>query len=639
MSVYGFVCVCVCVCVCVGIVPCAIASFCLMECDETVSHSHLSSCLSCLSSISPLPTHSVIPSSANVVIRTTHIFVFGFFQIAPPVAGNKVKVEMYGAQLHTYTAPTAGEKCDDGCDMGTKAIVVLGGKVDIRGMADPTCPAWEKLTNVGSVHAKPVRLDCGGTECPRITIAGACVESPTHTTNFGRLSIWCPITGPSTIYHGDSAPTVLHAMQPIPFALPTSAEGEPMTLAVGSIATVDSSRSAATGRCLLRLPLEQTVHVPDNAFNSRYIFTSVAAPFEMPSVNGVSMSLTITGGCIHSAGHSGTYYTIFCPIADTVTVPTGSTGPIKFTTQNGLEVTASAGVLHWAWQGKFIFFRPDIANVNVINMLWPPGTSLTADTMNAAPGGETFNVDGIYHWAWQGRTMWFFPEGNPAGAACQAAADDFNSKFSVGFGIQVSEPEELVEYQKTGEVKALGVIHWAWPVGGGHRIYLSPDSTAAEFNAIFTPGTKIEATYDGVVETKQIEVTSKFAGCLEVGGELLLTSTTRNFRDRHLVTIDSIDLGSNLITLTEGIEKPVTLADHPDFAIEVASMSRRVTFTSERDASSHGGHFMIHNTAAIQHIEGIEILGFGQQAMLGRYPIHFHFCGDSVGSEVNKNVV
>ena len=639
MSVYGFVCVCVCVCVCVGIVPCAIASFCLMECDETVSHSHLSSCLSCLSSISPPRTHSVIPSSANVVIRTTHIFVFGFFQIAPPVAGNKVKVEMYGAQLHTYTAPTAGEKCDDGCDMGTKAIVVLGGKVDIRGMADPTCPAWEKLTNVGSVYAKPVRLDCGGTECPRITIAGACTESQGHTAQVGKLVMSCPVVSAATIRGGDSTPMIFKAINKIPWAPPTSAQGEPMTLAVGSIATVDGSRSAATGRCLLRVPLERTVHVPNHEPRTRYTFTSAAAPFEMPSVNGVSMSLTITGGCVHSAGHSSeTRYIVFCPIADTVTVPTGSTGPIKFTTQNGHEVTASAGVHHWAWKGRYIFFASDVS-VDMVNSAWPAGTALTVERLNTAPGGETFDVGGIYHWAWQGRNLWFFPESYPEIADCQAAADDFNSKFSVGFGIDISLPPDLAALAARDEVRASGVHHWAWPAGAGHRIYMYPDSTVAEFNAIFTTGTEIEATYDGVVETKQIEVTSKFAGCLEVGGELLLTSTTRNFRDRHLVTIDSIDLGSNLITLTEGIEKPLTLADHPDFAIEVASMSRRVTFTSERDASSHGGHFMIHNTAAIQHIEGIEILGFGQQAMLGRYPIHFHFCGDSVGSEVNKNVV
>lgn len=40
-----------------------------------------------------------------------------------------------------------------------------------------------------------------------------------------------------------------------------------------------------------------------------------------------------------------------------------------------------------------------------------------------------------------------------------------------------------------------------------------------------------------------------------------------------------------------------------------------------------------------QSINGIGILHFGQQGTLGRYPMHFHFCGDVSGSVISKIAV
>jgi hypothetical protein len=48
---------------------------------------------------------------------------------------------------------------------------------------------------------------------------------------------------------------------------------------------------------------------------------------------------------------------------------------------------------------------------------------------------------------------------------------------------------------------------------------------------------------------------------------------------------------------------------------------------------------IVHHTVSAQHLEGVEIQNSGQQGRLGRYPVHFHACGDHPNSIVKKNVV
>ncbi|CAI5525352.1 unnamed protein product [Closterium sp. Naga37s-1] len=53
-----------------------------------------------------------------------------------------------------------------------------------------------------------------------------------------------------------------------------------------------------------------------------------------------------------------------------------------------------------------------------------------------------------------------------------------------------------------------------------------------------------------------------------------------------------------------------------------------------------GGHFMVFMTKTPQFIEGVQFLGLGNQGTLGRYPLHFHICGDNNQAHVvRKNVI
>ena len=94
------------------------------------------------------------------------------------------------------------------------------------------------------------------------------------------------------------------------------------------------------------------------------------------------------------------------------------------------------------------------------------------------------------------------------------------------------------------------------------------------------------------------------------------------------------------LVLDAPIDRPTTLLDSPDFAVEVALLSRNVKFGVEVGGPTNGGHVWFMNTPNVsQTFVGVEVVEFGQQGVLGRYPIHMHFCGDSSNSLIAKNSI
>jgi hypothetical protein len=142
-----------------------------------------------------------------------------------------------------------------------------------------------------------------------------------------------------------------------------------------------------------------------------------------------------------------------------------------------------------------------------------------------------------------------------------------------------------------------------------------------------------------------ILVSNTVKGKWGVGAQILITSHTRVWNEHQVRSITAIAntavSGYVALTLNATILRPTTIIESADFAVEVALLSRNIVFDSGTDTTArHGGHFMIHHTpAVVQHIEGVEFVGFGQQGSLGRYPIHFHLCGDTPGSVVIKNTI
>jgi G8 domain len=128
-----------------------------------------------------------------------------------------------------------------------------------------------------------------------------------------------------------------------------------------------------------------------------------------------------------------------------------------------------------------------------------------------------------------------------------------------------------------------------------------------------------------------------------IGAEILITPHTRVWNQNQVRTIKSIRASESyaVVELDSPILRPTTMLESPDFAVEVALLSRNIVFEGGSDSTvNHGGHFMIMYTPnVLQTIEGVELRNFGQQGNLGRYPIHFHFCNDVAGSVVSKNTI
>jgi hypothetical protein len=108
------------------------------------------------------------------------------------------------------------------------------------------------------------------------------------------------------------------------------------------------------------------------------------------------------------------------------------------------------------------------------------------------------------------------------------------------------------------------------------------------------------------------------------GSEILITSHTREWNKHQQRTITRIETsefpGKVRVWLDKSIVRPTTFRDSPDFATEVALLSRNIVFKGGDDETSlHGGHMWVMYTPnVVQSIVGVDIQNFGQQGSRGR---------------------
>jgi len=142
-----------------------------------------------------------------------------------------------------------------------------------------------------------------------------------------------------------------------------------------------------------------------------------------------------------------------------------------------------------------------------------------------------------------------------------------------------------------------------------------------------------------------IEVGQEAAECweeiidsIEDPAEILITNSEKikGWNEHHIHQVSSIDTETGTLYLTTPVEgNPVTTEINKMYAAEVALLNRRIIFDSITDGIDdlHGGHLVINRTpGVVQKLEGVEVRNFGQQGVLGRYPIHFHMSDSVSGS-------
>jgi len=123
-------------------------------------------------------------------------------------------------------------------------------------------------------------------------------------------------------------------------------------------------------------------------------------------------------------------------------------------------------------------------------------------------------------------------------------------------------------------------------------------------------------------------------GCWGPSASVLIGSQN-GFGEEQLATIYESDGGS--VSFTTPVAQPVPMAANEHFPTEIALLSRNIAF--ESDSATSGGHFMVLRSPEVNIIEGIAFKGFGQEGIRDRYPINFHNVGSTFGSRVLKNAI
>lgn len=134
------------------------------------------------------------------------------------------------------------------------------------------------------------------------------------------------------------------------------------------------------------------------------------------------------------------------------------------------------------------------------------------------------------------------------------------------------------------------------------------------------------------------------AKCIRPGDEIIVTADSRDYESHELFIVKSVDKTTGALVVQETMDRVFpseARLEQPKLAVEVALLRRDVVFYAEETSDAHwiGGHLIIYVTPhVVQTIQGVRFENSGQEGVLGRYPIHFHLCGDT-NSLVSKNVI
>lgn len=161
------------------------------------------------------------------------------------------------------------------------------------------------------------------------------------------------------------------------------------------------------------------------------------------------------------------------------------------------------------------------------------------------------------------------------------------------------------------------------------------NKTFSELYSTAEPG-NVEITVAGLLPSP----------CWRIGYTIVIAPTGYNRHEKEVRTIvGRRTVGANTVfSLNEPLQHNHYGQD-VDFdvqgrqvrmAAEVALLSRPITIrgSDEGNAEGKGGHFIVAHTALSQTIIGIEFTNMGQLGQLGRYPLHFHMCGENEVSDV-----
>ena len=112
------------------------------------------------------------------------------------------------------------------------------------------------------------------------------------------------------------------------------------------------------------------------------------------------------------------------------------------------------------------------------------------------------------------------------------------------------------------------------------------------------------------------------------GIEILVTPLGLSYDEVHTHTIESAVSngdGTTTLTLAAPIGSSAFSDEEPEYAVEVALLSRNIMFESDNSAdASKGGHLMVYKTPHVaQTLQGVAFRKFGQQGGWIVCPLYF----------------
>jgi parallel beta-helix repeat protein len=195
--------------------------------------------------------------------------------------------------------------------------------------------------------------------------------------------------------------------------------------------------------------------------------------------------------------------------------------------------------------------------------------------------------------------------------------------------------------EKSITIAGFGQIHW-------HGL---PSADTPSWVKLYNVTSDVNPT--GIVVSRSVQ--NKWG----IGSSILITSFTMGWNEYQQVrTITNIQTYTQnpmyvVISLNQTIVRPITQVDasktpnNPvDDSVEVMLLSRNIVLTTPQVITNTqrktivGGHLWFYHSYRPQIMNGIDVRNFGQQGLLGRYPIHFHFGLNNVGGSIlSKNTI
>jgi hypothetical protein len=277
-----------------------------------------------------------------------------------------------------------------------------------------------------------------------LRLKSECWNSGGHTNVYERCAIMCRLF-PTTKYNGGEKSGKLEFKSkfvddPVPFPIPTSSQGNGETgkFILNGKCKYAESHTNAWGGCVVRCPVERTYddfgsyHAAarlNNIDNGKFVDMKRILKY---AHGGVRMYLLLQDVSKDQCSMEGAQSINDVFKKGDEIVPSFQIGSDSSANGNTFAVDQ---ILHYSWKSDTFLFLPSKKDIDRCDdtavdftAKFPPGYEVEVEHKDKATGGETFQVDRVHHWAWNGRRIFFLPEQSDVGT-CDQTVSEFNSKL------------------------------------------------------------------------------------------------------------------------------------------------------------------------------------------------------------------